>query len=817
MTIKAKLTCNVIVVLAIISAVAVTSVIGMGSVKSKLFHLTEQSTPFQMRTVEFQRAIQGMTSDLVKVSASTNSDEYKTYRAEAENSLSEVKASQDALEALSGGSNIEVYDEMSRIAKELFYITEGRLNAEQEAASANTAIIQRLKDVSNKLKELDAKIKGLQLNRSALFVKSLEETRGISSKLRNIELLKATFKDIQLAIFEIQKAQDKKMLIIARGKINTALNKAIQSEYVKESKNLHSDIKLFGERIEELVKVQTSMIGEANEESKNRYELLNKEIGEKLAAVLLIIEQEVIAAGDKYSIETNKQGDVFAQANISTNILSGNSELVSLGLSVEGLASRLFTVNSLKEVDPIDSEIKRIYERIDAVSKSLERFLSKLDAKEELKMLQNAQSALSLVRSLLFAKDGIIAKIRHKIDMKEKASSATERVRGIVIRQAEMGKQTVTSAQEEQEKAIGKVNKMVRFSTILIAAIGIGAIVFGIVFGTWIYRSVSKPLNELILGAEQIANGNLLCSKNEMSKDEIGMVQQSMYKMVNNLRDIVGKMKTSTESLASSSEELSATADALQKGSHQQTSQIEQSATAMTEMSQTTLDMAKNASHTAEAAQEMKKMATKGKNAMYITVQELQKFTDMVNVSAAKVESLGQKSGEIDEIITLIKGIADQTNLLALNAAIEAARAGEQGRGFAVVADEVRKLAERTTSATNDISNTVKAMQTEVADSVNFMRQEKESVGMVLEHVNSTLKSIDGIVEYVGQVADMVQRIAAATEEQSSASDDVSHNMESIAAITRQLGNSIGEIKRASGDLSKLATELNSMAGWFKV
>lgn len=817
MTIKAKLTWNVIVVLAIISAVTVTSVIGMGSIKSKLFHLTEKSTPFQMRTVEFQRAIQGMTSDLVKVSASNSIDEYKTYRAEAENSLSEVKASQDVLEALSGGSNMEVYSEMSRIARELFNITEGRLNAEQEAASANTTIIQRLKDVSNKLKELDAKIKGLQLNRSALFVTSLEETRGISSKLRNIELLKATLKDIQLAIFEIQKAQDKKTLIIARGKVNAAVNKALQSEYLKESKNLYSDIKMLGERIDDLVKVQTSIIGEANEESKNRYELLNKEIGEKLASVLLITEQEVINAGDKYSIETNKQGDVFTQANISINVLSGNSELVSLGLSVEGLAARLFTVNSLKEVDLIDNEIKRIYEKIDAVSKGLERMLSKLDAKGEIKMLHNAQIALSSVRSLLFAKDGIIAKIRHQIDMKEKALNATERLREIVIKQAEMGKQTVTSAQGEQEKAIGKVNRMVRFSTMLIISISIGAVVFGIAFGTWIYRSVSRPLNELIWEAEQIADGNLTCSKKEQSKDEIGLVQRSMCKMIDNLRGIVGKMKTSTSTLASSSEELSATADVLEKGSHQQTSQVEQSATAMTEMSQTTLDMAKNASHTSEAAQEMKKIAMKGKDAMHRTVQELQKFTDMVNVSASKVESLGQKSGEIDEIITLIKGIADQTNLLALNAAIEAARAGEQGRGFAVVADEVRKLAERTTSATNDISNTVKAMQAEVADSVNFMRQERESVGMVLGHVNSTLKSIDGIVEYVGEVADMVQRIAAATEEQSAASEDVSHNMESISEITRQLGNSIGEIKRASRDLSKLAAELNSTAGWFKV
>jgi len=817
MTIKGKLTWNVVIVIMIVAAVATTSIIGMGFVRSKLFYLTQRSTPFQIRTVEFQRAIQGVTSDLVKVSASTNMDEYKIHRKEAEMSMSEVKSSQDALEALSGGSRVEAYDELSRIAKELFDITEGRLHAEQEAMQANKTITQRLKEASNRLKELDAKIKGLQLNRFAAFVTSLEDTKSISSNLRNIEILKAILKDLQLAVFEIQRAQDKRALIIARGKVNSAINKAIQNEYLKESRTLYSDVKMLGEKIEELVKLQTSILGQSNGDIKSRFDVVNKEVGEKLSSILLTIEQEVVSAGEKYGLETKRQGDVFTQANIATNVLTGNSELVSLGLSVEGLTTRLFTINSLKEIDIIDAEIKKIYERIDSTGKSLEKFLLKLDAREETKILHNTQSALSSVRSLLFAKDGIIAKIRRQISMKEKALQATERLREIVLKQAEKSKQTVTAAHGEQEKSIGNVNKMVRFSTILITVIGIGAVVFGIAFGTWIYRSVSRPLNELIWGAEQIAKGDLTCARTEYSNDEIGMVYRSMCKMIENLRGIVGKMKTSTSTLASSSEELSATATTLERGSHEQTSQIEQSATAITEMSQTTMDVAKNASQTADTAQKMKEIALKGKEAMHITVQELQKFADTVRDSAKKVESLGQRSREINNVITLIKEIADQTNLLALNAAIEAARAGEQGRGFAVVADSVRQLAERTVAATGEIANTVKTMQTEVTDSVNFMTEERESIGKVLEQVNRTLVSIDEIVSYVEQVADMVQRIAVATEEQSSASEEVSHNMENISMITKELGNSISEIKRASEDLSKLASELNSVAGWFKV
>jgi len=624
-------------------------------------------------------------------------------------------------------------------------------------------------------------------------------------------------KDLQLAIFEIQKAQDKKTLIIARGKVKSSISKAVQNKYLKESKNLLADVKTIGDKAEELVKIQTALLEKENSDLRKRLEVINKDISEKLPSVILTIEQDAVSASEKYRSETEKQGTVFNQASIANNVLIANSELVSLGLSIEGLSTRLFTLMTTKDVDIVEAEIRKIYEKIESVQKSLENALTKLEAKEELSMLKNVEIALASIKGALLAKDGIISKIRHQISMQEKAKQASERLREIVINQAQKSKQTVTTAQGEQEKAIGAVNKMVKFSTILITAIGIGAIILGIAFGSWIYRSVSKPLSELIWGADQIAQGDLTCAKTEYTKDEIGLVHKSMCKMIENLREIVGKMKTFTGTLASSSEELSATATSLEKSSNDQDAQIEQSATAMTEMAQTTLDVAKNASHTAEAAQKMKQIALQGKNAMHITMEELQKFADQVKESAAKIESLGHKSEEINEIITLIKEIADQTNLLALNAAIEAARAGEQGKGFAVVADNVRQLAERTTVATENIANTVKTMQSEISDSVGFMKEERESVGKVLAHVENTLKAIDEIVSYVEGVADMVQRIAVATEEQSSASEEVSHNMENISIITKELSNSIGEIKRAAENLSKLATELHSMSEWFKV
>ncbi len=311
--------------------------------------------------------------------------------------------------------------------------------------------------------------------------------------------------------------------------------------------------------------------------------------------------------------------------------------------------------------------------------------LTDLKAQREQRMLQSAVGSLGEIRGVLLAQDGVVRKIRAKLEMETQALQATVKLKEIVLKQAEAGQKTVLVAQGDQEKAIGTVNRMVRFSTLLIIAIALGAAVFGIVFGIWVYRSIATPLHLLQQVSQEVAKGDLHSKLKTDSNDEMGVVQKSMATMVDNLREMVGKIKGATDSLASSSEELSSTAVALEQGTEEQSMRIERSATAMTQMSQTTAEVAQNSSETSDAAEKMSRIAAEGKEAMHITVTELTKFAETVKEAATKVESLGQQSEEISDIVALIKDIADQTNLLALNAAIEAA-GGRQGRGFAVVA-----------------------------------------------------------------------------------------------------------------------------------
>jgi methyl-accepting chemotaxis protein len=374
----------------------------------------------------------------------------------------------------------------------------------------------------------------------------------------------------------------------------------------------------------------------------------------------------------------------------------------------------------------------------------------------------------------------------------------------------------MATARGAQEQSIVEVNSMVRDSTMLVIIIGVIAVVFGIGFGAWIYRSISKPLSRLISVTDEIASGNLTHEVCASANDEIGRVEASVAKMVQNLKEIVGKIRLAASGLASSSDELSATARSLDQGSGEQAAQVEQAAGAMVEMSQTTDEVAKNALKTSEAAKSMKKIALDGKGVVHSSGRELSRFVETVNESAKEVESLGKNSEEVQSIVDLIKEIADQTNLLALNAAIEAARAGEQGRGFAVVADNVRQLAEKTVVAANEIAGMIERMQKDIKKSVASMQAQKASVGKVSGQTAETLSAMDGVVSYVEKVADMVDRIAVAMEEQSSTASEVTKNMENIATVTRQLRGSSTDMRGTSEELSKIASELSETTNWFK-
>lgn len=332
-------------------------------------------------------------------------------------------------------------------------------------------------------------------------------------------------------------------------------------------------------------------------------------------------------------------------------------------------------------------------------------------------------------------------------------------------------------------------------------------------------RYVVNPIKVVANAMAEIAQGggDLTRRLNIQSKDEVGVLAQGFDTFISNLHTLVQKIVNSNNELSNCSRSIKSNANENVKSTEQQLLEIEQVATALNEMSSATHEVARNANETANKTQRCNELALKGNSIVKNTINDIHNLGKEIHSTSAKIIELKDQSAQINTVLDVIKGVAEQTNLLALNAAIEAARAGEQGRGFAVVADEVRSLAQRTQDSTTEIEVIINSLQTASEDANKLMQSTSATLQQTIDESSGAIAALDNIIQDIVVINDMNAQVATATEEQSSVASEVNDKVLIINNATIVITDNAANIGQLSDQLDLLSSSINSDLSNFKL
>lgn len=504
---------------------------------------------------------------------------------------------------------------------------------------------------------------------------------------------------------------------------------------------------------------------------------------------------------------------VRAQADfVETAVVPGLSGIGAIGVGINrnrALTMRLLLSLDITQEGETFNAINKLREDILKVEKPYEASI--FDAQERIifgKYIESRKKYFELQeRALELLRKEELGAAQDLLDQMTPVSNEIE------LQLGQLEDINNNAAQAARESSI-ETYESARMAVIILIVVSVG---IAVAVSVLISRSISQPLARSVESARFIADGDLTQQVMVEGNDELTDLAQALKQMQQKLRDAIGHIASSSSQLASAAEQLNVITDESAKALQLQNDEVQQAATAITEMSSAVDEVAGTALQTSEASSQSANLAKDGTQKVAQTSSVIEKMNADVRQSTTVINTLADKVSSINQVLEVIRSVADQTNLLALNAAIEAARAGEAGRGFAVVADEVRSLAHRTQTSTGEIEQMIQQVQASAKEAVNAMQLISGNADNAQNVAKSAADALELIAENIMAISDQNHVIAGAAEEQSKVAREIDRNIVTISDLASQTADGSSQTTASAGELSRLAIELNSLVSKFKV
>ncbi|MUT53599.1 MULTISPECIES: methyl-accepting chemotaxis protein [Pseudomonas] len=540
-------------------------------------------------------------------------------------------------------------------------------------------------------------------------------------------------------------------------------------------------------------------------------QLRNMKIGIRAASVFALLGVLVLAMGMIALYETRQMDEatdeirvtwmpaVVALSEISSNL--GRARAITLRAALE--ETDLERARSLDMLKSINAQLKdglKDYDNTIVATDDRALFNRFNTAHEQYVSLQ-AQVISDIAAGRLDQ-----AKLQINGPLSEHADSMMKAMAALIAYNGKGAEEASQRSSDVADQALTAIIGSLLVIMLVMAAIA-----------TLLTRSIVVPLADAVAVAERVATGDLTQNIQVTGRDEPALLLLALGRMQESLRDTLRKIAASSDQLASASEELHTVTEDTSRGLHQQSAEIDQAATAVNQMTAAVEEVANNAVSTADASKGADRTTRDGRDQVNQALASIQHLVDDVTGTSAEIEQLASNANEISRVLDVIGAIAGQTNLLALNAAIEAARAGEAGRGFAVVADEVRALAHRTQQSTAEIEQMIVGIQTGTERAVTAMHSSQGRAAGTLEVAQGAGQALEVIAEAIASINQRNLVIASASEEQAQVAREVDRNLVNIRDLAMQTSAGANQTSAAAQDLSQLAVDLNGMVAQFKV